>query len=59
MFDTFLPPLKWAVFGNGIFMLLWMGFRITVGHPSAWVLFDAAISVASVVVAYGYHNEGV
>ena len=59
MIEPLLLALKWAIFGNAIFMLVWMGYRITFHHPVAWVLFDAVLAVASVLVAERYRDSGV
>ena len=57
--DALFLALKWGVFGNAIFMTVWMGFRISSGHPASWVLFDAFIVTASLFIADRYREEGV
>jgi hypothetical protein len=60
MIDALLLALKWGVFGNAIFMLVWLGLRTTGSSPVAgWVLLDALIIVACLLVAGRYRDEGV
>jgi hypothetical protein len=55
--DVLLLAVKWACVGNAIFMLLWMGYRMAADHPPAWILLDAGIVVASIMVAWRYHEQ--
>jgi hypothetical protein len=57
MLEPILLTLKWACFGNAIFMLLWLGYRIMLHHPFAWVLLDALIVVVSLMIAWRYHED--
>jgi hypothetical protein len=58
MMDALWAALKWGVFGNAIFMLIWLGLRGTVFHNSpSWLVFDALIVVGSIMIAHRYHED--
>ena len=59
MIDALLVALKWGCLGNSIFMLIWTGFRISADHPASWILLDAFIVVATILIAGFYRDEGV
>ena len=59
MADALVLALKWGIFGNAIFMTIWMGLRISAGHPADWILLDALIAGASALLAGRYSEEGV
>jgi hypothetical protein len=55
--DALWAALKWGVFGNAIFMMLWLGLRVMLHQPFSWVLLDAMIVIASLMVARRYHED--
>ena len=57
MEEALLLALKWASFGNAIFMLLWIG--LWPDRPLAWVVLDTLIVIASLWIAERYHASGV
>lgn len=59
MLDSLLVALKWAAFGNAIFMMLFLGFRVTFHHSIDWILVDALLVIGSLVIASRYHEDGI
>jgi hypothetical protein len=59
MDDRVFTILKWSALGNAIFMLLFMGFRVIFHNSMSWILVDALIVVASLIIADRYHQDGV